>query len=425
MASIFFLGFSSGLPFLLLLSTLSAWLTTCGITKTHIGLLAFVTLPYAFKFLWAPFLDRYRIPFICEILGHRRGWLVITQILLMVGLIGLGQTNPEEHLFHTTLWALMVGFCSASQDILIEAYRIETLSKNYLGYGVGASVIGYRFGMLVAGAGALYLSTYLSWAWVYGVMAGFVSIGIVTVLCSSEINVEITTFNIKKQKSSTSLSEFILNSVYSLWRREDLGLIALFIICFKVSDTIINTISIPFLIETGFTISEIAHVAKSFGIIAMIIGGFWGGIILSRMGLRKTLFWCSLLQGIACILFWVQAYIGHNILFLLVSMGIENLTCGMSQVALIAYFSNLCLKPYCGTHFALLTSLSSLDRVIISALAGWLADLLTWPHFYICIYLLSLPALLMLIRYPFHFDASSNIEKDVQIESVNQVSPVR
>ncbi len=403
-ASIFFLGFSSGLPFLLLLSTLTVWLTEAHISKTQIGLLAWVTVPYSLKFMWAPIVSQIHIPYLCDALGRRRGWLVATQLGLMVGILGLGLTHPESHLGWTAFWAAVVGLFSAWQDIWIESYRIDRLPEHYLGVGAGASVLGYRVGMLTSGAGALYLSNFFSWSIVYTIMAGFILLGLVTTLCSDDEQERDKLSRAwlgqahcpKPKLSMTVWYQAFCEALKVLCQNHTMIAVLVFIFCFKACDAILNVMNLPFLIEMGFSKLEIVHVSKTFGISAMIVGGIMGGLFVNRCSLWKSLWVCACLQVTACLLFVAQAVVGHHIWLLVLTTGVENFTLGLSQIGLIAYLTQLCDKSYSITHFAILSSLASLARVLFSMGAGWLADQCSWVSFYGFATLLCLPSLLLL-----------------------------
>lgn len=409
---ILFLSFSSGLPFLLTLSTLHAWLAEAGITKTTIGLFAIATIPYALKFLWAPLIDNLRLPYLYGALGHRRSWMILSQLTLMISLAGLGLTNPAHNILMTATLVFLVSLSAASQDAVIEAFRVEVFDKNQLGQGASASVLGFRLGMWVSGGGALYLAAiFKNWSLVYALMAACVSIGVVATLFVSEpslSNHRDALTNSKNPSFSTSnLKKFFRTkfkpSFISFFNTQDWFLILAFIFLFKVGDTVLNMMSIPFLFEIGFSKVEIAHIAKSFGIVAMIMGGILGGFLLSYMSMVNNFLLCVILQMISCTLFMLQAYIGHHIEFLIVTMGIENLACGISATTLVFYFSNLCHYPHTATHYALLSSFSSIARLGLSMLAGWLADALPWENFYALGAIGCLPCLMLLIYYPKHF----------------------
>ena len=382
--TIFLLSFSSGLPFLLILSTFSIWLAEVLISKTQIGLLAWLTIPYTCKFLFSPFVDKVKIPFLFKYLGQRKSWILFSQIALTLALLLLGYTEPNKDLLFTAIVAFMVGLFSAIQDIVVEAYRIEIIDKSKLNLSASISVLGYRFGMLCSGAGAIYIAEYFhSWAVAYHVMACCMLVGIITTLMAIEPE-NLSTFAVNQSFKNWIINIFVepvkTFFVHSQWKT-----IIMFVLCYKFADTVLNVMSMPFLLEMGFNKIEIANVAKTFGIIAMVCGGISGGVLLSRYGLWKLLFLASALQFVAGCLFVEQAKIGYNLPFLFVTMGIENFTCGLAQVVLITYFSMLCVRPYTAVHYAVLSSFASLVRVSCSMIAGWLADKFIWEDFYLIV----------------------------------------
>lgn len=418
---ILLLGFSSGLPFLLTLSTLHAWLSESGITKTIIGLFALATAPYACKFLWAPFIDHLRVPYLSGFFGPRRSWMLLSQAALMLSLAGLGLTNPAEHIFMTAAFVLLVSFSAASQDTVIEAYRIESLGQEQSGQAASASVLGFRLGMWVSGGGALYLAAiFNNWSLVYAVMAACMGVGLAATLLMPEprLSQYVKKYPIlaKHRPAYSSQShnnvriffrKTFTTSLGSFFTRRDWLLILAFIFCFKIGDTALNMMSTPFLLEMGFTKVEIAHIAKSFGIMTMVIGGVLGGILLSYISMVHNLILCIVLQIISCVMFMLQAYIGHDVAFLVLTMGVENLACGISAATLVLYFSRLCQFPYTATHYALLSSFSSISRLGLSMLAGWTADFMPWMSFYALIAIGCIPCLILLLGYPAHFSLSA------------------
>jgi len=420
------LGFSSGLPFMLTLATLTFWLSEVGISKTAIGLLLLTSLPYGLKCLWAPLIDLWSLPVLSLALGRRRSWLLASQVGLVIALVGLGHTHPEKSLTITACWAFIVAYLSATQDIVYEAYRVEMLRDNKLaGYGIGASVNGYRLGLWVSGAGALYLAAHFSWAVAYSFMACFMFIGIVaTLLAPDPEDHETTPKEIlppKPQASdalaavTSSQNQELLLRIKALWdasffkpfksfiAHQDWSLIIAFILAYKVGDTVLNAMTPCFLRELGFSKIQIAHVAKTFGIGAMVIGGLVGGIMVSIRNLWDILLLCSLLQIVASIMFTFQATLGANLSWLFITMGIENFACGMSQVGLIAYLCSRCSLKHTATHYAIVSSISALARVFLSASAGWVADQCTWQGFYTLTAFGCLPALSLLFLFPTHF----------------------
>ncbi|MCP4923251.1 MAG: AmpG family muropeptide MFS transporter [bacterium] len=419
---IFFLGFSSGLPFLLLLSTLAIWLQKEGISKTTIGLFSWATLPYALKFLWAPFLDRWTLPVLGDLFGRRRGWLIGAQIGLAISICGLGFSDPGHHLTTTALWAGAVAFFAATQDIVYEAYRVELLKGPLAGYGVGASVMGYRVGLLVAGAGALYLEVHFGWSFAYAVMACCMVIGMVAALLSLEPPEEDDT---PDEEEKTPFHSLVTMPLKALLTQENVIFIAVFLMAYKVGDTVLNVMSGPFLLEIGFSELEIAHVAKSFGITAMMVGGLVGGILLAHKSLRYALFLCAIAQVFASLMFVVQAGVGYSVSVLFVTMGIENFVCGLSQTALIAYLAHFCRRPFTATHYALLSSLGSLVRIVLSSMAGWAADQMAWTSFYGSVALGCLPCLILLWAFSKKFMSKHKTVSTPSLEEQLAQTPSR
>ncbi len=390
---IFFLSFSSGLPFLLILSTLSIWLAEIGVSKTMIGLLAWVSVPYSFKFLLGAVVDRKKIPLCTSLLGMRRSWILFGQVFVLIFLVALGRTEPSQNILATAFFAFLVGCGSAIQDIAIEAYRIEILPTKKIGLGASVSVLGYRLGMLFSGAGTIFLATYFSsWSIAYNCMAAFMMIGIITTFCCVE-----------PESKSPPLQLAVWKTVRDMLHKLDWQIVLPFILSYKIADTVLNVMSMPFLVEIGFNNIEIASVAKTFGISAMICGGVIGGLLAMRITLRNFLLACVVLQAISSALFVVQAYAGHNLSVLFVTMGVENLACGMSQVALISYLSHLCNKRSTALHYAILSSFASFMRVSFSSAAGWMADQFAWPQFYAIVCLSCLPSIFLLLAFAQHF----------------------
>lgn len=412
------LGFSSAIPFLLTLGTLHAWLAQVGVSKTVIGLFALATLPYALKFLWAPLMDFINLPYLSRRLGKRRAWMLISQITLVFAIILLGYSNPAENIYLTGLLTFIVATCAASQDNVIEAYRIESLNQLEAGPGAGSSVVGFRIGMWISGGGALYMSDLMSWNHVYFLLSLCVCVGIVATLMAHEpehpkqVDFNVTPIN-KRQSLfyKIQLKQIFLPSFTSFFARPNWLIILLFIVFYKAGDSILNMMSIPFMLELGFSNVEIAHIAKSFGMIAMISGGIIGGILLVSKDILHCMALSILLIIVSCILFMTQAYLGHNHAMLIATMGVENIACGMSASVLIAYLSQLCKQPFTATHFALLSSFSSFARVSLSSAAGWISDQTDWISFYALVAFCCLPALLMLGIFSQHF-SSANIARD-------------
>lgn len=407
--SIFLFGFSSGLPFLLTLSTLTLWLKESGLNNKTIGLFVVATIPYTFKFLWGPMVDRIRIPFLFNLLGQRRSWALVSQICLAFMLLGLGASNPKEGILLTALWAFGVAFFSAIQDIAVESYRIEIIDEDQQGSAASSTYLGYRMGMMASGVGALYLATIYSWATAYMVMAALVGIGIFTTFFS--LSPPNFTFSpessVKKGSLYRQLKGWIKTTygvpLKDLLRTLDWRVVLAFIFFYKVGDTTLSVMNTPFLVDLGFSKLEIANVAKFFGISAMVVGGIMGGLFLNRFGILPSLILCAILQIMTSLMFVAQTLVGCDLNFLILTIGFENLSCGLGAASFIAYLSSLCRMPYTATHFALLSSFGSLARIILSVCSGFLADLLPWSLFFTFTATASLPCLILLIYASHHF----------------------
>ena len=390
---IFFLGFSSGLPLALTLGTLAIWLSRSGVDKTTIGLFSAVSLPYVFKFAWAPLVDQIRIPLLTRYLGRRRAWVIFTQIGLILTIALMGGVNPVENPGLLAILALAVAFCSASQDIVIDAYRVEILEENKLGAGAAAVVFGYRVGMLASGAGALYLAGSVNWGLVYLIMAGLIFIGIVTILIASEPKIPVI------EKTTGILDWFrqaVITPFVDFMQRPGWIVILLFVILYKFGDSLVGVMTGPFLVETGFTDAEIANVGKIYGFAATMIGFAVGGIMIAKLGILNSLWVCGFLQLASNLLFVLQASVGHHTGVLALVIGFENLAGGMGTAAFVAYLSSLCNVKYTATQYALLSALMAAGRTFLSAPSGWFADILGWIPFFLLTTGAAIPGLLLL-----------------------------
>jgi PAT family beta-lactamase induction signal transducer AmpG len=390
---IFFLGFSSGLPLALTLGTLAIWLSRSGVDKTTIGLFSAVSLPYVFKFAWAPLVDQIRIPLLTRYLGRRRAWVIFTQIGLILTIALMGGVNPVANPGLLAILALAVAFCSASQDIVIDAYRVEILEENKLGAGAAAVVFGYRVGMLASGAGALYLAGSVNWGLVYLIMAGLIFIGIVTILIASEPKIPVI------EKTTGILDWFrqaVITPFVDFMQRPGWIVILLFVILYKFGDSLVGVMTGPFLVETGFTDAEIANVGKIYGFAATMIGFAVGGIMIAKLGILNSLWVCGFLQLASNLLFVLQASVGHHTGVLALVIGFENLAGGMGTAAFVAYLSSLCNVKYTATQYALLSALMAAGRTFLSAPSGWFADILGWIPFFLLTTGAAIPGLLLL-----------------------------
>jgi PAT family beta-lactamase induction signal transducer AmpG len=386
------MGFVSGVPLLLTITLLQAWLTDEGVSKSTIGLFALVGVPYSLKFLWAPIFDRYVI----SKLGRRRGWILITQVLLIFSIIGLGMTNPAMNAANVALLAIFVTFFSASQDIVIDAYRRESLSDNEQVLGASSYVLGYRIGMLSAGAGGLILADLMSYQFVYLIMA-LVMIGgvLITLIADEPVNFsEPSTF---LDAVRNPFVEFFKRHGDSINNNISIPiLILLFILLYKVGDTMAHSLSTNFYLEMGYTKTEIGTVVKVFGLIATLAGAFIGGLLSIKIGLYKSLVSFGIFQAIATLGFVVLAISTKSLMLLASVITLENLAAGMGYTAYLAFIANMTNKQFTATQFALMTAIMSLPRTLFSGSSGFLVEILGWEYYFIFCSLIAFPALIIL-----------------------------
>ena len=407
------LGFVSGLPLLLSFGTLSAWLREAEIERSTIGLFSLVGLPYALKPLWAPLMDGARIPFLTNILGRRRSWLITSQLLLVIAISGLALSDPRNATFSMAVFAVLVAFFSASQDIVIDAYRIEILNDDEQGLGAAMVTYGYRIGMLVAGAGVFFLADFWTWTHAYLIMASLVLLSAVLVSFAKEPSISSGEYfleSVKKPGKIASLSrwvgKFILAPFSEFATRPGWLLTLLFIVTFKLGDAFLSTMTNPFYIDLGFTKTEIAEVTKLFGLCALGLGLFIGGVLIKKIGLLPSLVVTGVLQAISNLVFAYQAIAGHDIGVLTLTIAAENVTGGMGTAAFVAYLSILTNTEFTATQYALLSALMSLGRSVLSSPSGYLVDAVGWFDFFVYSSIIALPGLLLLLVlikvYPNH-----------------------
>jgi PAT family beta-lactamase induction signal transducer AmpG len=404
--TILFLGFSSGLPLLLTLSTLSLWMREIGVDLTTIGIFALVGLPYALKFLWSPLIDGFDTPFLGRLLGRRRGWAILIQLALMGAIVLLGMSDPLNKPFLTALVALAVAFLSASQDIVIDAYRIEILEGREQGPGAAAIQVGYRIGMLVSGAGALILADHVSWFTVYAVMAGFVVVGMITILLNPEPRLREGRRTATRLAEATIgwskaiarwLKEYVVTPFKDFMVRPDWLIILAFIVLYKFGDAFAGVMANPFYVDIGFSKTEIGTISKGFGLAMTLTGVFLGGLVVVRYGLLKGLLICGALQMFSNLMFSVQATVGDSVPMLMATIAIENLSGGMGSTAFVAYISSLCSFGLAATQYALFSSLAAVGRTVLSSGSGWVADHMDWVTFFVISTIAALPGLVILL----------------------------
>ncbi|MCB1799431.1 MAG: AmpG family muropeptide MFS transporter, partial [Gammaproteobacteria bacterium] len=365
-------------------SVLQAWMKDEGVDLGTIGLFALVGLPYTLKFLWAPLMDR----FTPNALGRRRGWLLLFQLALIVSLVWLSLARPAVDPWWLAVAALLVTFFSASQDIVIDAYRRESLSDEEQGLGASLYVNGYRVGMLLASGGGLILADHLSFAQVYQLMAAFMLLGVATTLFAPE---PVTAEGVPR-----TLREAVLEPFIEYFQRRDALLILAFILLYKIGDTMASHMTTPFYLDIGFSKTEIGTVVKLFGFWATVTGGLIGGLLIMRLGIFRALWLFGILQGVSTAGFSVLAQVGASVPGLAAVITFENLSGGMGTAAYVAYMASLTNRKFTATQYALLSSLMGVPRVIAAAPTGYLADAMGWSWFFVACALIAAPGLLLI-----------------------------
>ncbi|MDZ4737260.1 MAG: AmpG family muropeptide MFS transporter [Rhodospirillaceae bacterium] len=396
MLVILLMGFSSGLPLLLTLSTLSYWLEKVGVDLTTIGLFALVGVPYSFKFVWAPLIDQGRIPLLTHWLGRRRSWALVSQAGLIGAILFMGSTDPATDPWWTAFAALLVAFFSASQDIAIDAYRIEILDEHEQGAGAATTQIGYRIGLIVAGAGAIGASDYIGWPAIFVGLAALTGIGMIAVLIAREPKAPESWERIAKAPLAAQLKLSVVDPFVEFLTRKGALVILAFVLLYKFGDAIGGTMAYPFYIQMGFTGTEIAAISKVLGVIMTLVGVAMGGLMVARLGIFRTLIVGGVLQAVTNVLYAWLAGRGHDITALTITIGADNFAGGIGSAAFVAYLSSLCNVAFTGTQYALLSSFMATGRTMLSSGSGWLAETLGWAPFFIATMFLAVPGLLLI-----------------------------
>lgn len=404
---VMFLGFSSGLPLALSGTTLLVWMRESGVDLGTIGLFALVGTPYTVKFLWAPLTDALDIPILSRLLGRRRGWLVFTQILLMAAIVFLGSCNPSATPALVALGALLVATASATQDIVVDAFRVESLPENEQAAGMASYVAAYRIGMLISTAGALFLVSAIeasgfdkqaAWQWGYVAMAALVLIGTATALVATEPERSAQAEKAHAgQKPYARIAEAAVGAFRDFLGHELALVMLAFVVLFKFTDALSGAMTAPFVIDLGFTRNEYAAIVKGLGLAALLLGGFAGGFIARTLPLTTSLWIGGILQSVANLAFSGLALTGTNTTMLAVAITVENFTSAIGTVMFVAYLSALCQNPlHTATQYALLTALAAVGRTYLSSGAGFIAESTGWAWFFVICMLAGVPSLVLL-----------------------------
>ncbi len=415
---VMFLGFSSGLPLALSGSTLLVWMREAGVNLGTIGLFALVGTPYTLKFLWAPLTDALEAPVLSRLFGRRRGWLLLSQLLLIAAIIFLGACDPAVSPVTVAIGALLVAAASATQDIVVDAFRVESLNESEQAAGMASYVAAYRIGMLASTAGALFLVSgfqglgfgrHQAWSAGYMVMAVLVLIGIATTLIAAEPDTAVA--RAAEPTHENALPRLITAAVgaFADFLQRDLAFVVLaFVVLYKFTDALSGAMTAPFVIDLGFSRNEYAAIIKGVGLAATLIGGFAGGFVARAYPMAASLWIGGLLQAVSNLAFSWQAVVGLNAAWLAFAIVAENFTSAVGTVIFVAYLSALCRNPlHTATQYALLTAFAAFGRTYLSSGAGFIAAATGWAWFFAICSLAGLPALVLLawLQRRGHFDA--------------------
>jgi MFS transporter, PAT family, beta-lactamase induction signal transducer AmpG len=387
MAVLVLLGFSSGLPFYLTSKTLQAWMTTAKVDLATIGFFSLVTLPYSLKFVWAPVMDRYVPPF----LGRRRGWVLITQLALLVAIGAMSLHDPQRGLRMLAVNAIAIAFFSASQDISLDAYRTDVLQDREMGAGAAVFVLGYRIAMITTGALAFFLADRMPWQTVYLILASLILIGVATTFFAPE--------PVLNDAPPKSLAEAVVLPFADFFQRAGMLralVVLLFIVVYKYSDSLAGSMTTPFLLQAGFSQSEVGAVFLGAGVIATILGVLAGGAIIGKFGINRSLWIFVVFQGLSNLTYYVLSLAEKNHTLMVTAVVVENFGLGLVTAGMTAFLMAMCNKRFTATQFALLSSLMAASRDILVAPAGKIAEGLGWPSFFLITVAMAIPPLLLL-----------------------------
>ena len=412
---VFFMGISSGFPLTLLLSSLGFWLIDEGVSKSTIGLLTLSLFPYFLKFIWAPALDSLRVPFLYKIFGRRRSWLILIQLGLALAIIGLASTSPGEAPLNFGIMAMLVCFMSASQDLVIDAYRIEILKDEEMPAGAAMTQFGYRVGNLIAGVGTLKLADWYGWDVAYLSMPLLLLFGLIPVMIFGEpllrgkqlIEKEINAVRgwVSNDGQGSETYRRVVENIYmtvivpfkEFIQRPGWWVILLFILLLKVGDSTAAVMTAPLIGDLGFSKDEIIWANKTVGFISVLVGAFCGGILLNRLGTYRGLMVAAVLMMVTNLSFALLAESGRNVDLLVFTIGFENFATGMGGTIAIAYLSGLCNLAYTVTQYALLSAFASVGRLMVGAPSGFMQEFMGYTDFFLLTTAMAIPGIILLV----------------------------
>ncbi len=389
-------GFSAGLPFLLVFGTLSAWLRLAGVSRTEIGLLSYVALAYTFKFVWAPVIDAVDVPVLSRLLGRRRAWMVTAQLGIAAGLVGIAFSNPAASVTVTAAFALMVAFFSATQDVVVDGWRIDAAPTERQGMMAAAYQLGYRFALIASGAGALYIADLVGWREAYWTMAALVGVGLLATLLAPVVD----RAEGAPARGGFSFAHAVVEPFNDLLARKGLRLVLILLLVsfYRLPDFVAGVMANPLYVDMKFSMIEIANVSKLYGVWVGIAGAFAGGFALAKFGLVPSLAFGALASAGSNVMFALLATRGYDLTLLTLSISIDNFAGGFAGTALIAYMSGLTGAGFAATQYALLSSLYALPGKLVGGISGFMVDSFGYPTFFVMTSLVGIPvAILCLI----------------------------
>ena len=383
--AVLLLSFSSGLPYALVNGTLQMWYMTAGFSLTALGAITLISMPYTFKFLWSPLMDRYAPGF----LGRRRSWLLLMQLCVVAGLVVMGFLQPRDHAWLLASVAVVVAFFSASQDITFDAYRTDILQPEERGLGAGFNTIGYRFALLVSGAFAVGLAVHTSWRLAYWLMAGLMALEVLVTFWAPRPEQDLS--------ASVTLKDAIVDPLRDIFKRPGVFSLLLLIVLYKLCDAFALSLSSAFLVRgVGFDVAVVAGTTKVVGLIASLLGALVGGWWVSRMTMWRSLWWFGILQMLSNVTYLLLALTAKHYASMVSAVFVEFFFSGVSAVAFVAFLMSLCQKKFSATQYAIFSALAAVAHTFIGPLAGWVAQGYGWVIFYIISIFLGLPALALL-----------------------------
>jgi PAT family beta-lactamase induction signal transducer AmpG len=416
-ALILALGYSSGLPLLLVFGTLSAWLRESGVPVTTIGLFSYLALAYSFKFLWSPIVDAFDVPVLSRLFGRRRAWMLTAQSLVAIGLVGVGLSNPTASIAVTAMFAFLVAFGSATQDVVVDGFRIDVAPTSRQGVLAAAYQLGYRLALLCAGAGALYIAEFVSWHAAYFAMAALMVVGMTATLLAPVVDKAPEPEALggaTREVPKFSFAQAVIAPLRDLFRRKGLlliGILAL-VALYRLPDFVAGVMANPFYIDLGFSKVDIANVSKLYGVWVGMIGAFAGGIAVAKIGLRMTLLLGAILGAGSNLMFTWLAMEGAKLPFLVAAISVDNFAGSFAGSALIAYMSGLTAPGFAATQYALLSSLYALPGKLVGGVSGFIVQAHGYATFFTMTAAVGIPVVLLcLFLWPYTTEAEAEDEK--------------